>query len=211
MKLSVARIVSKNTGKCVAVISLSTLLLTACSVEQSSQSSPSPVESEASTPTSISTPTKPAVSEEITAESGAAKISCETLVPSQDLYNLNSNLALISDVYLGLTNETLKIKNLGGTGCQITNLSTASDVELVAVKLTSNSSIAVQNDLQKDASRTAIQLNNGVVGYFSRSGDIGQTAIVYNNYWVVLASKGFTDAGESSTFASLAIKGLPTN
>lgn len=129
-------------------------------------------------------------------------------MPSQDLYNLNSNLALIPDVQLGLTPNTVKIDKLGGTGCQITNLSTTSNVELAEVKLTSESAKTVQSTLQNDASLTAIKLNNGVVGYFSRTDNIGQTSFVYNNYWIVIASTEFFDAVESSTLASMVANAL---
>lgn len=144
----------------------------------------------------------------ITADPSSAKIECESIAPSESLYNLNPNLALLPDVHLDQTLESRQIHELGGTGCQLTNLSTNSNIEIEIVKLTNTSSKELEQKLQENGSLSTVQLPENTTGYFSQTDSVGQTQFIQNNYWVSISSEEFTSAIETTTIASLVISGI---
>lgn len=144
----------------------------------------------------------------ISADPSSAKIECESIAPSESLYNLNPNLALIPNVHLNQTIESLQIKELGGTGCQLTNLSTNSNIEIEIVKLTNTSSIALEQKLQRNGGLSTVQLPENTLGFFSQTDSVGQTQFIQNNYWVSISSAEFTNAIDTTTIASLVISGI---
>lgn len=144
----------------------------------------------------------------ITADTSSTKIECESIAPSESLYNLNPNLALLPDVHLDQTHESRQIHELGGTGCQLTNLSSNSNISIEIVKLTNTSSKALEQQLQENGSLSTVQLPENTTGYFSQTDSVGQTQFIQNNYWVSISSAEFASAIDTTTIASLVISGI---
>lgn len=158
---------------------------------------------------SMETPTSTNNNNEKLVSDLSGNINCEAVFTPQDLYELNPNLALIRDIRLGLTPATKEIESLGGAGCQISNLSSASDIEIAIVKLTSKSAADQAGALASAGLYTPQEIGDDLVSYFNFSEGVGQLQFVYKNYWVAIASPSISDGLQASALAGIVKANLP--
>lgn len=193
----------------VSLCFLSLSALTGCNQSTNSDSVQTPKSTPTSSPSkSMLMPSNTESSNKISADTSAGKIECEAITPIEQLYLINQNLALIPNVHLNQTPESGHISELGGTGCQITNLSTNSNIEIEIVKLTNQSAMALRNEFRGNSELEPVQLADDITGYFNTFGSVGQTQFIFNDYWIAISSAEFASPIDSTTIASLVISGL---
>lgn len=159
---------------------------------------------------SAGTPTSTNIQDENKLVSDSSgNINCEAVFTPQDLYELNPNLALLPNVRLGLTPATKEIESLGGTSCQVSNLSSASDIEIAIVKLTSKSAAYQSGALSSAGLYTPQAIGDDLVSYFNFSEGAGQLQFVYKNYWIAIASTSISDGLQGSALAGIVKANLP--
>lgn len=144
----------------------------------------------------------------ITADPAGNNTQCETILAPQDLYEFNPDLALIPDVKLGLSTETLAIAQLSGISCQISNLSQNTDIEVSVVKLTPQSATAKEQQLASNTALVPQPVGTDVTAYFSATNGVGELQFVANNYWVAVASTTFTNSLDATSIAGIVKKNI---
>ena len=161
---------------------------------------------------SPSSATSPAVTSSAVAIVKADKgndFACDRIIPGKDLYELSPNFGLIPDTNPGLTPETKLASSLGAVTCVVTNLTTKAQIEITAIKLTSQSAKHVTAKISADPTSTKQEFQATNVGYFTSQAGIGQLQFVRNDYWVVLAATNWSQSIQSAGFATLVSRNLP--
>lgn len=169
-----------------------TLALSACAqVEQLSSTEtrqPSPA------PSSTSTPDRE-FETQLEADQTSPALSCDQLLPLNELYDANPNLAVITGESESPSKASIQAVKLGATSCKVLNLSNNAVIFIDAVRLTPESASTLLASFPVASEPSAVGGNQP--NTFRSSGEgISEIQIVRNNVWLIISSE--SDSADES-------------
>jgi hypothetical protein len=184
--------------------------LSACAPESSVKPQVSNLPSKASTPVKTAQSTSSAGASSAPLEGIALDLTCEKILSTKALYDLNPNFAYVPDQKPESGSLPEQFSELKGINCQYVNMSGGETIWLSVAKLAGTGNDTVLAGLQTTSTPTSVFGEVPTVyGFCTAANGVGQAQVITGNYWISAESTWFLSADDANNFIRAAIDSVP--